>query len=47
MDFGSAMFFTDYSMAPGELAPALEARGFAGAFGKWRLRPGAIPQPSR
>ena len=28
MDFGAAMFFTDYSMAPGELAPALEARGF-------------------
>jgi probable F420-dependent oxidoreductase len=28
MDFGAAMFFTDYSMAPGELAQALEARGF-------------------
>jgi len=28
MDFGAAMFFTDYSMAPGELASALEARGF-------------------
>ncbi len=28
MDFGAAMFFTDYSMAPGELAPALETRGF-------------------
>jgi len=28
MDFGAAMFFTDYSMAPGELARALEARGF-------------------
>ena len=28
MDFGAAMFVTDYSMAPGELAPALEARGF-------------------
>lgn len=28
MDFGAAMFFTDYSMAPGELGQALEARGF-------------------
>jgi probable F420-dependent oxidoreductase len=28
MDFGAAIFFTDYSMAPGELAQALEARGF-------------------
>jgi probable F420-dependent oxidoreductase len=28
MDFGAAMFFTDYSMAPGELGEALEARGF-------------------
>ena len=28
MDFGAAMFFTDYSMAPGELARALEERGF-------------------
>ena len=28
MHFGASMFFTDYSMAPGELAQALEARGF-------------------
>jgi probable F420-dependent oxidoreductase len=28
MQFGAAMFFTDYSMAPGALAQALEARGF-------------------
>ena len=28
MDFGAAMFFTDYSMAPGALARALEERGF-------------------
>jgi probable F420-dependent oxidoreductase len=28
MDFGAAMFFTDYSMRPGELARALEERGF-------------------
>jgi probable F420-dependent oxidoreductase len=28
MDFGASMFFTDYSMKPGDLAAALEARGF-------------------
>ncbi len=28
MDFGAAMFFTEYSMAPTELARELEARGF-------------------
>jgi alkanesulfonate monooxygenase SsuD/methylene tetrahydromethanopterin reductase-like flavin-dependent oxidoreductase (luciferase family) len=28
MDFGAAMFFTDYAMRPGELARALETRGF-------------------
>lgn len=28
MQFGAAMFFTDYSMAPGELGRALEERGF-------------------
>jgi probable F420-dependent oxidoreductase len=28
MDFGAAMFFTDYSMTPADLARALEARGF-------------------
>src|SRR5581483_6005752 len=28
MDFGACMFFTDYSMSPGELATALEERGF-------------------
>ncbi|HVH76902.1 MAG TPA: LLM class F420-dependent oxidoreductase [Stellaceae bacterium] len=28
MDFGAAMFFTDYSMAPGAFARALEERGF-------------------
>ncbi len=28
MDFGASMFFTEYSIAPGELAQALEARGF-------------------
>jgi alkanesulfonate monooxygenase SsuD/methylene tetrahydromethanopterin reductase-like flavin-dependent oxidoreductase (luciferase family) len=28
MDFGGAMFFTEYSMGPAELAQELEARGF-------------------
>ena len=28
MDFGAAIFFTDYSMGPAELARALEERGF-------------------
>jgi len=28
LNFGTSMFFTDYSMAPGELAKALEERGF-------------------
>jgi probable F420-dependent oxidoreductase len=28
MDFGAAIFFTDYSMGPGELGRALEERGF-------------------
>jgi probable F420-dependent oxidoreductase len=28
MDFGASMFFTEYSMSPGELGQALEARGF-------------------
>jgi probable F420-dependent oxidoreductase len=28
MNFGAAMFFADYSMTPGELGSALEARGF-------------------
>jgi alkanesulfonate monooxygenase SsuD/methylene tetrahydromethanopterin reductase-like flavin-dependent oxidoreductase (luciferase family) len=28
MEIGAAIFFTEYSMAPTELAPALEERGF-------------------
>src|SRR5579872_5303741 len=28
LNFGASMFFTDYSMAPGELGKALEQRGF-------------------
>ena len=26
--FGASMFFTDYSMSPGDLARAMEDRGF-------------------
>ena len=33
MDFGASMFLTDYSMAPGELAQALEQRGFESIWG--------------
>ena len=32
MHFGASMFITDYSMAPGELGQALEARGFVSKF---------------
>jgi alkanesulfonate monooxygenase SsuD/methylene tetrahydromethanopterin reductase-like flavin-dependent oxidoreductase (luciferase family) len=28
MEIGAALFFTDYSMAPADLAVALEERGF-------------------
>ena len=28
MEFGAAMFFTEYSLVPAELGRALEARGF-------------------
>ena len=28
MDFGASIFFTDYSISPAALAPAMEARGF-------------------
>jgi probable F420-dependent oxidoreductase len=28
MEFGASIFFTDYSITPAELAPAMEARGF-------------------
>ncbi len=33
MDFGAAMFFTDYSMSAAELGQALEARGFEFGLG--------------
>ncbi|HJQ59145.1 MAG TPA: LLM class F420-dependent oxidoreductase [Vineibacter sp.] len=32
MKIGAAMFFTDYSMTPGEFGQALEARGFESAW---------------
>ena len=28
MEFGAAIFFTDYSISPAQLAVALEERGF-------------------
>ena len=28
MDYGVAIFFTDYSIGPVEIGPALEERGF-------------------
>jgi probable F420-dependent oxidoreductase len=44
MDFGAAMFFTDYSMAPDELARALEARGFESV---WAPEHSHIPSSRR
>src|ERR1700757_1640340 len=44
MDFGAAMFFTDYSMAPAELARALEARGFESM---WAPEHSHIPVPRK
>ena len=51
MDFGAAMFFTDYSMNAAELAQALEARQGSVAVRRWwenrRADPGAAaPRPS-
>src|SRR6201985_1376100 len=40
MDFGAAMFFTDYSMTAAELGQALEARGFEWV---WAPEPSHIP----
>jgi probable F420-dependent oxidoreductase len=44
MDFGAAMFFTDYAMLPGELAQALEARGFESV---WAPEHSHIPSARR
>ena len=44
MDFGASMFFTDYSMTPGELGQALEARGFESV---WAPEHSHIPSSRR
>ena len=44
LKFGASMFFTDYSMAPGELAQALEQRGFEIGLGAGALAHPAQPQ---
>jgi len=37
MEFGAAIFFTDYSISPAQLAVALEERGFRLAVGSRAL----------
>src|SRR5579864_7714491 len=44
MQFGAAIFFTDYSMAPAELAVALEERGFDSL---WVAEHSHIPEKRR
>src|ERR1700679_560661 len=44
MLFGASMFFTDYSMTAGELAQALEARGFESV---WAAEHSHIPTSRR
>jgi alkanesulfonate monooxygenase SsuD/methylene tetrahydromethanopterin reductase-like flavin-dependent oxidoreductase (luciferase family) len=44
MDFGAAMFFTDYSMNPADLGRALEARGFESL---WTPEHSHIPSSQR
>ena len=44
MDFGAAIFFTDYSISPAELAVALEERGFDSL---WAAEHSHIPVPRR
>ena len=44
LNFGASMFFTDYSMAPGELGIALEQRGFEFGLGTGALAHPAQPQ---
>ena len=44
VDFGAAMFFTDYSMTPVELGQALEARGFESV---WAPEHRTSPAPAR
>ena len=44
MEFGASIFFTDYSVTPGELATALEERGFDSL---WAAEHSHIPVPRR
>jgi len=44
MEFGASIFFTDYSISPGELAAALEERGFDSL---WAAEHSHIPVPRR
>ena len=44
LKFGVSMFFTDYSMAPGELGTALEERGFESV---WAPEHSHIPRRAR
>ena len=44
MDFGAAMFFTDYSINAAELGKALEARGFEFGLGARTLAHSEHPQ---
>jgi probable F420-dependent oxidoreductase len=44
MDFGASMFFTEYSMSPGELGQALETRGFESV---WAPEHSHIPSSRR
>jgi alkanesulfonate monooxygenase SsuD/methylene tetrahydromethanopterin reductase-like flavin-dependent oxidoreductase (luciferase family) len=44
MEFGAAIFFTDYSITPAQLAVALEERGFDSL---WAAEHSHIPVPRR
>src|SRR5947208_12537587 len=44
MEFGASIFFTDYSITPGELGVALEERGFDSV---WAAEHSHIPVPRR
>ncbi|MDE2006610.1 MAG: LLM class F420-dependent oxidoreductase [Rhodospirillales bacterium] len=44
MEFGASIFFTDYSISPQALAPAMEARGFESL---WAPEHSHIPLPRR
>ena len=46
LKFGAAMFFTGYSMTPGELGTALEERGFEFGLGPRTLAHSSVAQDS-